>query len=148
MKLIKLLAVLVSILLSTFSMQGQKMIWTALNGGENSNGAVVAYDLTYNQSQALASLDGNPLGTYEITLDLNLFNSTIFNSNGLIYGADGKLYGTTSSMNMNSSLDAYGGIYSIDPISGDLEVLFSFVGNHTNRPIRNSKIYDCYNRDL
>ena len=71
---------------------GQQLLWTSENGGTNQNGAVISYDLQTQQLTTVASLGGNFMGNWAITLDTE-FDSNIWKTGGLIKGQDGYYYG-------------------------------------------------------
>jgi hypothetical protein len=118
------------LLIASYFSYGQKMIWTSLNGGDNSNGAVVGFDLSSQQTNVISSLDGNFFNSYLINIDLDLVNEDSWNSNGVIIGQDGNLYGTSALINANATVESTGGIYKIDPVTKKATLLHSFTGNN------------------
>ena len=130
MKYFLIFIALISISTTGFS---QKLLFTSEFGGENSNGAIISYDLATNTTRTQLSLEGNPLYGFNITLEIS--PGSIDYNGGLVLGADGKYYGINS--NSSSLISSVGfparrpkGLfYSFDPTNGNFEVLHSFVGN-------------------
>lgn len=116
-----------SILATFFAGQinAQKLIWTSQTGGDNNNGAIIEYDLTNNQTSILGSLGGNFMKGYNLFIDDGLSEDT-WNTNGMIMGSDGNLYGVNSTINSNPVYNNSGGIYKLNTTTNKLTLLHSF----------------------
>ena len=130
MKKILLSIILFSVLTSGFS---QKLLYTSEYGGDNSNGAIVSYDLSNNSTSTQLRLGGNPF--YGINFFREVpFGETDF-TGGLTLGSNGKYYGINTnasglrSENYVPKRRPKGLFYSYDPSTNTYEVLHSFVGN-------------------
>ena len=121
---------LFSVLTSGFS---QKLLFTSEFGGDNSNGAIVSYDLNNNTTSNQLSLAGNPFYGYNIFREV-AFGDPLY-TGGLTLGADGKYYGIntaaggTRSSTLTPPKRPRGIFYSYDPATGTYEVLHSFIGS-------------------
>jgi hypothetical protein len=112
----------------------QKLLWTSEFGGDNSNGAIISYDLDNNSTNTQLSLEGSPL--YGFNLLMEFAAGSVDYSGGLMLGTDGNYYGVSSNASGLPSSIAIGidpikkgAFYRFVPATGKIEVLHSFVGN-------------------
>lgn len=111
----------------------QKILWTSEFGGQNSNGAIIQYDLSTNQISTPLSLEGNPMYGYNLNFDID--PSDVDYSGGLTLGTDGNYYGVNSystgafaTPNLGMERGGRGFFYRYVKATGKIEVLHSFVG--------------------
>lgn len=118
--------------LSTTSFS-QKLLWTSQYGGENSNGAIIQYDLSNSELTTKYSLVGNPLIGSEV-----FFNQDNWSHPGaFMQGADGMIYGVSDLNTIGSTRDEWHGyknntsgvFYKMNPNNGEIEILHVFEGN-------------------
>ena len=139
---------LFSVLTSGFS---QKLLFTSEFGGDNSNGAIVSYDLNNNTTSNQLSLAGNPFYGYNIFREV-AFGDPLY-TGGLTLGSDGKYYGIntaaggTRSSTLTPPKRPRGIFYSYDPATGNYEVLHSFIGHQEWHSTLLTKS-DAFNNDL
>lgn len=134
------------------SLQGfsQKLLFTSEYGGDNSNGAIVSYDLSNNSTSTQLSLEGNPFYGINIFREIP-FGETDYTA-GLTLGTDGKYYGVNTnasglrSENVLPKRRPKGLFYSYDPITDAYEILHSFVGNQEYNDLVVKS--DAFNNDL
>ncbi|MCB1183553.1 hypothetical protein KDM41_08965 [bacterium] len=133
--------VLLTILTLAGPAAADKLVFTSTFGGGFSNGALVGYDLDSAQLAPLVSLAGSPMAGNMISLQAAGVGGDYVG--GLTLGQDGMYYGTNSLAAGLDNLETYikstasGIFYRVDPATGDLEVLHSFVGDGPTDLFRN-----------
>ena len=142
----KISTIIFAILFAQLSF-GQQIIWNSLSGGNNSNGAVISYNLQNNQLSTLASLEGNFLRGLSFNLDLGILDDHS-NTNGLTLGSDGMLYGVSEYIDYftigNNRLS--GGIYKLDPTTNKTTLVHLFSGRHIENSSVSSQNYLSFNQ--
>lgn len=121
--------------MSPQSLNAQKLLWTSEYGGDNSNGAIISYDLATGSIETPVSLDGNPLYGFNLVYDIPIGNYDYDMTGGLTLGTDGNYYGvntlgsgTMIGANFGDDPGGRGFFYRYVKSTGKIEVLHSFVG--------------------
>jgi uncharacterized repeat protein (TIGR03803 family) len=113
----------------TIQFFGQNILFTSEFGGENSNGAIMNYDVATDQLNTFKSLGGNFQYGYSVTLN-PLPAAYADYSNGLVKGQDGYYYGVNElASGIYSRTSPRGVFYRLHPDTHEMEILHSFTGH-------------------
>ncbi|SNR41674.1 Gloeo_Verruco repeat-containing protein [Lutibacter agarilyticus] len=128
---------LLAVLLLSATTHSQKMFWTSYFGGENSNGAIIQYDLVTDQLSTKFSLEGSPINGADVFLNTDSWE----HPGALMKAQDGFYYGVTTLASIGTTnLDfassnlaennANGVLFKIDPSNYNIKILHVFEGRN------------------